>query len=146
MYCAGCNKDKQSTDFSRAARAVAGGQCRDCNFGRRVANWKPRGPLRRPWNTPRPPLERMGEQWASGYVRRMGYPRECLNIEPFTKADVIERWGGGCWHCARLGECGEFEELDHHPVPIRHGGSHTLENVRPSCRWHNASEKFSRPA
>ena len=49
-------------------------------------------------------------------------------IESFTRADVLARWGDGCHYC----ETGAFEHLDHY-VPVIEGGTHTLENVRPSC-------------
>lgn len=71
--------------------------------------------------------------WRSLYRQRVKrYGLEPIE-EPFTKADVIDRYGDGCWHCTD----GEFEELDHFPVPVADGGSHTLENVRPACRRSN---------
>lgn len=49
-------------------------------------------------------------------------------VESFTKEQLIDRWGSGCWHCG-----GDFEELDHYEVPVFKGGPHTLESCRPSC-------------
>ena len=66
--------------------------------------------------------------WASGYrfrAAKYGFP---LMIEDFTKADVIAKYGARCAYC----ETGEFEELEHY-TPVKAGGPHTLENVRPSC-------------
>ncbi|MGI5952069.1 MAG: HNH endonuclease [Brooklawnia sp.] len=66
--------------------------------------------------------------WASGYrwrAQRYGF---LPLVQPFTKSDVITRYGDACFHCG-----GPFEELDHYPLPVRDGGPHTLDNVRPSC-------------
>ena len=49
-------------------------------------------------------------------------------VEEFTEAEVIARYGDACFYCRDA----EFEELDH-VVPVRHGGAHVLDNVRPSC-------------
>ena len=49
-------------------------------------------------------------------------------VEAFTRDDLIAQWGDACFHCG-----GEWSELDHFPVPVSRGGSHTLENARPSC-------------
>lgn len=66
--------------------------------------------------------------WEHGYrVRAREYGFE-LVIESFTEDDLIARYGNQCWHCG-----GPFEELDHHPVPVAHGGPHILENCKPSC-------------
>lgn len=49
-------------------------------------------------------------------------------VEPFTRQDVVERYGDACHWC----DAGAFEELDHEPA-VRDGGTHTLDDVRPSC-------------
>lgn len=56
-------------------------------------------------------------------------------IESFTRAELVERWGDACVHCG-----GPFDELDHALVPVARGGSHTLENCRPSCARCNRSQ------
>lgn len=67
-------------------------------------------------------------RWESRYRQRAkGYGFAPV-VESFTKDDLIERYGDSCWHCG-----GSFEELDHHPVAVAHGGQHTLENCKPSC-------------
>lgn len=67
-------------------------------------------------------------RWVYGYRKRCeGYGVTPI-VDDFTKADVIERHGDSCFYC----ETGEFENLDHF-VPVKAGGPHTLENVRPSC-------------
>lgn len=66
--------------------------------------------------------------WVKGYQRRAKrYGFEPV-VEPFTKDELIARWGDACWHCG-----GPFEQLDHAVVPVALGGHHTLENCRPSC-------------
>ena len=66
--------------------------------------------------------------WLSNYRRRADKYGVNPLVEDFTKADVIERHGDSCFYC----ETGPFENLDHF-VPVKAGGPHTLENVRPSC-------------
>lgn len=59
-------------------------------------------------------------------------------IEQFTAQDLIERYGDACAHCG-----GEWRQIDHYPVAVALGGSHTLENVRPSCalcNWANSGQ------
>lgn len=66
--------------------------------------------------------------WESTYrsrTKRFGFVGQ---LESFTKADLIDRYGDECFHCG-----GPFEQLDHYPVPVVRGGSHSLENCKPSC-------------
>ena len=79
-------------------------------------------------------------QWTSGYrfrAAKYGFP---LMIEDFTKADVIAKYGDHCAYC----ETGEFEELEHY-TPVKAGGPHTLENVRPSCSACNRAKSDADP-
>lgn len=78
--------------------------------------------------------------WSHNYWKRIRrYGLEGYE-EPFTKPDVIVAYGDHCFYC----DDGAFEQLDH-VIPVRIGGWHTLENVRPSCtacnrrRWHDGS-------
>ena len=41
---------------------------------------------------------------------------------------LVARYGDACFHCG-----GDFEELDHFPIPVSQGGPHALDNCRPSC-------------
>lgn len=66
--------------------------------------------------------------WASGYrvrARKFGHTPV---VEDFTRDDVIARYGDHCAYCTD----GAFEELDHF-IPVKDGGTHTLDGVRPSC-------------
>lgn len=60
-------------------------------------------------------------------------------VESFTTHELVARWGDECFHCK-----GEWSELDHHPVPVAHGGPHTLENAKPSCVTCNRSARIRR--
>lgn len=78
--------------------------------------------------------------WADNFrwrTRRYGLPPA---IEDFTKDDVIAKYGDHCAYC----ETGEFEELEHY-IPVKAGGPHTLENVRPSCRSCNRAKSDADP-
>ena len=71
--------------------------------------------------------------WVKGYQRRAKrYGFEPV-VEPFTKDELVARWGDACAHCG-----GPFEQLDHFPVAVINGGTHTIENCRPSCAPCNA--------
>ena len=61
-------------------------------------------------------------------------------IEDFTAEDVIARYGDHCAYC----ETGAFENLDHY-VPVKDGGPHTLDNVRPSCFSCNRAKSDADP-
>ncbi|MCZ0727960.1 HNH endonuclease [Mycolicibacterium iranicum] len=66
--------------------------------------------------------------WESRYrlrARRFGFDPV---VESFTRADLVARYGDACFHCG-----GDFEELDHFPIPVSQGGPHALDNCRPSC-------------
>lgn len=53
-----------------------------------------------------------------------------------TRRDVVAVYGDACFYCG-----GEFMELDHY-TPVTKGGTHVLDNVRPSCRTCN-SRKYN---
>ena len=66
--------------------------------------------------------------WESDYrTRCRKYGVEAV-IAPFTREELIARYGNACHHCG-----GPFEHLDHHPVPVALGGEHSLDNCVPSC-------------
>lgn len=73
--------------------------------------------------------------WEDRYIRRARKFGFEPTVESFTRQQLIERWGDACVHCG-----GPFDELDHALVPVSHGGSHTLENCRPSCARCNRSQ------
>ena len=66
--------------------------------------------------------------WEYAYrtrARAYGYtPR----VVSFTREALVERYGDQCYHCGT-----PWTEIDHHPVPVAHGGPHTIENTKPSC-------------
>jgi 5-methylcytosine-specific restriction endonuclease McrA len=62
--------------------------------------------------------------------RRLARKRTII-IDIFTTQDIINKYGNKCVYCDGL-----FEEIDHY-VPLSKGGSHTLDNVRPSCEHCN---------
>lgn len=73
--------------------------------------------------------------WESCYRARAKQFGFAVRLEHFTKADLIERYGDKCFHCS-----GPFEQLDHYPLPVALGGSHDLENCKPSCARCNAAQ------
>lgn len=68
------------------------------------------------------------KNWEGGYrARAKKFDFEPV-IESFTRDELIARWGDECFHCG-----GGWSEIDHYPVSVIHGGTHTLDNARPSC-------------
>ena len=76
--------------------------------------------------------------WESHYRARAKHFGFLVRLEHFTKADLIGRYGDKCFHCG-----GPFEQLDHYPVPVALGGSHDLENCKPSCARCNAAQGYA---
>lgn len=72
--------------------------------------------------------------WEGLYRRRA----RAFGFEPvvhrFTRDELIARYGEACVHCG-----GPFEQLDHYPTPVIHGGAHSLDNCAPSCASCNAN-------
>lgn len=66
--------------------------------------------------------------WESHARRRAHQHGYDITVERFTRKELIDRYGDQCFHCG-----GEFEELDHYPIPISRGGHHVIENCKPSC-------------
>jgi 5-methylcytosine-specific restriction endonuclease McrA len=60
-------------------------------------------------------------------------------IEVFTNQDIKNKYGDKCFYCNGL-----FEHIDHY-MPLSRGGSHTLENVRPSCKTCNLHKSNKLP-
>ena len=67
-------------------------------------------------------------QWEYYYAKRSTRYGFTPVVESFTRDELTARWGESCWHCG-----GTFEQIDHFPVAVINGGSHTVENCRPSC-------------
>lgn len=76
--------------------------------------------------------------WAARYRHRCREFGLIPVVEPFTRDDVVSRYGDTCYYCAD----GPFEHLDHH-VPVAAGGAHTIENVRPACAPCNLRKRNS---
>lgn len=157
--CGGCGEVKPLNDYHRNRSTKDGRQheCRTCRREQdrrrreaspdaareRVRRWKAenreavRESMRR-WRAEnreaelerarRYWVEHPEKRWENNYrqrVRQFGFEPV---VVPFTRADLVAAYGDACWHCG-----GPFEHLDHYPVPVKAGGPHTLENVRPSC-------------
>ena len=73
--------------------------------------------------------------WESNYRKRAAkFGFEAMVI-PFTREELIARYGDACHHCG-----GPFEHLDHYPVPVALGGAHSLDNCVPSCATCNTAQ------
>ena len=59
--------------------------------------------------------------------------------DKFVYQDIIDKYGNRCVYCG-----GAFTHIDHY-VPLSKGGSHTLENVRPSCETCNLTKSNKLP-
>ena len=139
--CAKCGETKPLEEYHRNKRRTDGRYpyCKPCKSADdRAYREKNRDAIAermRRYNEENPHV-----QWTSGYrfrAAKYGFP---LMIEDFTKADVIAKYGDHCAYC----ETGEFEELEHY-TPVKAGGPHTLENVRPSCSACNRAKSDADP-
>lgn len=68
--------------------------------------------------------------------REYGLP---IRLTPFTRQDVIDRYGDKCAYC----KSAPFEQIDH-AIPVIEGGAHDLENARPCCEKCNGRKERRR--
>jgi len=78
------------------------------------------------------------EQYQMYSNRRLARKKTSI-IAIFTIQDVINKYGKNCVYCGGL-----FEQIDHY-IPLSKGGSHTLDNVRPSCEHCNLTKNNKLP-
>lgn len=78
------------------------------------------------------------EQYQMYNNRRIARKKTSI-IEIFTHQDIINRYGNKCFYCDGL-----FIHIDHY-MPLSRGGTHTLENVRPSCEHCNLTKSNKLP-
>lgn len=68
--------------------------------------------------------------WRGAFLSRTA--EFVLDVEAFTPADLVARWGDQCFYCG-----GEWTVLDH-MKHVMAGGCHTVENCRPACSGCNS--------
>lgn len=78
------------------------------------------------------------EQYQMYNNRRLARKKTVV-VEKFDHQDIISKYGSKCVYCGRA-----FTHIDHY-VPLSKGGSHTLENVRPSCEMCNLTKSNKLP-
>lgn len=128
--CTICGETKPLDDFSRNKQAADGrqSQCKTC-MSEYAAKYHARNreairARRAKHRTANP-----HRVWAGNARQRARQQGHDITVEPFTHEDLTKMYGNACWHCG-----GEFEELDHYPIPISRGGHHVIENCKPSCK------------
>lgn len=134
--CTKCREAKPLDEFSRnkASRDGRRPDCKECWSAYRAAN-RARirergreyyGANREKFRIYRAANPHIG--WEASYAERARDIGFAPLVEHFTREELITRYGDQCFHCG-----GPFEELDHYPVPVAHGGAHTLDNTKPAC-------------
>lgn len=73
------------------------------------------------------------------YAHRRRAAKKSVPVELFTIQDIFTMYGSLCFYCGDV-----YEHLDHY-IPLSKGGSHTLSNVRPSCKGCNLSKSSKLP-
>lgn len=73
------------------------------------------------------------------YSNRRLAQKKTSTVELFTIKDIILQYGDKCFYCGS-----KFDQIDHY-IPLSRGGSHTLENVRPSCEHCNLTKSNKLP-
>lgn len=156
--CSKCGVEKPADEFSKKSGYGDGLQkhCKACNRTYRAANrhrirewsrgYKSREDVKAKEKEYRVAHREHRRAYDAEHVHARNYLRRALRlgiepvVEKFTKSDVIARYGDHCVYC----ETGAFEQLDHR-VPIKVGGHHTLDNVRPTCAACNSSKSDADP-
>ncbi len=72
-------------------------------------------------------------------VKKRKAIKQNLTVEHFKYEDIINKYGDKCIYCG-----GSFEHVDHY-IPLCKKGSHSLENVRPSCSSCNLRKQSRYP-
>ena len=78
------------------------------------------------------------EQYQMYNNRRLASKKTSV-VDKFAHQDIIAKYGNKCFYCNDL-----FTHIDHY-IPLSKGGSHTLENVRPSCEHCNLTKSNKLP-
>ena len=74
------------------------------------------------------------------YSNRRSASKKTNIVEKFSNRDIINIYNDHCFYCQR----GKFEHIDHY-IPLSKGGTHTLDNVRPSCERCNLTKSNKLP-
>lgn len=135
--CAKCGFEKPRGEFHADKNAPDGRNyyCKACRNEHRQANKGSYAAATRRYRQRYPAREaaRVAANphwaWEATYRQRSRRYGFAPVVEQFTRDELIENYGDACWHCGD-----EWAELDHYPKPVSQGGSHTLDNCRPSCR------------
>lgn len=75
----------------------------------------------------------------SNYANKRRAKKKSLFTEKFSTNDIINKYGDKCFYCS-----GVFEHIDHY-IPLSKNGTHTLDNVRPSCKKCNLCKNSKSP-
>ena len=123
--CSKCKTVKPLDEYNRRTDAKDGRQhtCKTCLAEYRSKNREAIATYKAEYRAAKPQ-----SNWESEYRRRCREYGFVPVVNSFTRTELIDRWGNACVHCG-----GPFEQLDHYPVPVVHGGAHTLENCKPVC-------------
>lgn len=78
------------------------------------------------------------EQYQMYSNRRKALKKTSI-VDVFITQDIVNMYGNQCVYCGDL-----FTHIDHY-IPLSRGGSHTLENVRPSCETCNLTKSNKLP-
>lgn len=78
------------------------------------------------------------EQYQMYNNRRLALKKTTI-VELFTIQDIVSMYGNKCFYCND-----KFDEIDHY-IPLSKGGSHTLDNIRPSCKPCNLTKSNKLP-
>lgn len=139
--CSTCGETKPTSEFGKRASARDGlrSQCNSCRRNYRLANADQINAQsaahyaanREQRKTQVADYKRQHPEarWKSTYAQRMrAFGFDPIYEGEITRGLVIEAYGDRCFHCG-----GEFEELDHYPIPVYKAGPHSIHNVRPAC-------------
>ena len=129
--CTGCKKFKPRSAFCACPRNISGlaSQCRACRAiaaHLKAETYRPRVNLStKRWRDKNP--EKVRESRLAAVFRRAQ-----RTIEPVSLGRVLRRWGFTCHVCGEAIEPHIKNIHFDHLIPLKAGGAHTEDNIRPS--------------
>ena len=123
--CTKCGISKSLDEYAKnkTCRDGRNGSCKTCRAEYDRTNRERRASYMREYRDTNP--QRTWETKYRTRAREFGFEPV---VESFTREELIARHGDACAHCG-----GQWNSVDHYPVPVSKGGEHTLDNCRPSC-------------
>lgn len=125
--CIWCSRSLPLDSYSinRSHSSGLNSKCRDCLSEYQRSKSEQHAERARAYRAKDP-----GRLWLAQYNQRIRkfFPGSDPDSTYVSRDHLLAEYGDECFHCG-----GPFNEIDHHPIPVRHRGPHSLANLKPSC-------------